>query len=140
MSRKRTVLKLTLLTCMVLALAFLACHAVWAERSWVCELTVTGQICDMIEKDEEPSAIVVSGDCANDPSPLTVYGIPFNKLERTFGLVLVEGTPVKILAHECPAEEGQLKACAILKETTDGGEEVWIVLRPGNEKSKGKNK
>jgi hypothetical protein len=126
----------------VLALAFLACQAVWAERSWVCEKVVAGTICEILFKtDEEPSAIVVSpNDCSSDLSPLTVYGIPFNKLEKTFGLVLVEGTPVKILAHECPAEEGQLKACAILKETTEGGEEVWIVLRPGNEKSKGKNK
>jgi len=130
---------------LAIALAFLACQVVRAERSWECELTVTGDICAIIEKDadepEKPSAIVVSEDCDNDPSPDTIYGIPFNKLDNylvdVLGLFpLALGDLITIKAHVCPAEEGQLKACEIV-EIND--QEINFTLRPGNEKIKKKD-
>ena len=129
---------------LAIALLFLVCQVVWAERSWECELTVTGDICAIIEKDadepEKPSAIVVSEDCDNDPSPDTIYGIPFNKLDKYLDeeglLPLALGDWIKIKAHVCPAEEGQLKACEIV-EIND--QEINFTLRPGNEKIKKKD-
>ena len=48
---------------LVIVLVFFVCQVVRAERSWVCELTVTGEICEIIERSDEEeitSAIVVS--------------------------------------------------------------------------------
>ena len=48
---------------LVIVLVFFAGHVVLAERSWVCELNVTGvNLCDYRKNDveEKPSAIVVS--------------------------------------------------------------------------------
>ena len=70
---------------LVIVLVFFAGQVVRAERSWVCELTVTGEICAIIAKndeEEEPSAIVVSDDCDSDTSPDTINGIPFDKLDK----------------------------------------------------------
>ena len=135
---------------LVIVPVFFVCQVVRAERSWVCELTVTGDICAIIEKDadepEKPSAIVVSDDCNTDESPDTIYGIPFNKLDKYLVDVLgffplALGDWIKIKAHVCPAEGGQLKACEIVAigAEEDDAEEINFTLRPGNEKSKKKD-
>ena len=127
---------------LVIVLVFFVCQVVRAERSWVCELTVAGEICAIIEKsDEEPSAIVVSDDCGTDTSPDTINGIPFDKLNKY--LDKMELSPlavedwIEIQAHVCPAEKGQLKACEIV---AINDESINFNLPKGNEKSKKKDK
>ena len=130
---------------LVIVLVFLGGQVVRAERSWVCELNVTGYICEITEKDdveEKPSAIVVSDDCDSDTSPDTINGIPFDKLDKYLEeeralSPLAEGDWIAIQAHVCPAEEGQLKACEILEIN---GEVINFTLSKGNEKSKKKDK
>jgi hypothetical protein len=129
----------------VIVLVFFTGQVVRAERSWVCELTVTGEICAIIAKNNEeevPSAIVVSDDCDSDTSPDTINGIPFDKLDKYLEeeralSPLAEGDWIAIQAHVCPAEEGQLKACEILEIN---GEVINFTLSKGNEKSKKKDK
>jgi len=141
---------------LVIVLVFLGGQVVRAERSWVCELNVTGYICEITEKDdveEKPSAIVVSDDCGSDTSPDTINGIPFDKLDKyleEMGLSpLAEGDLIEIQAHVCPAEEGQLKACEIVMINDEeinftlpkGNEKIEKKdMVPGNEKSKKKDK
>ena len=141
---------------LVIVLVFFVCQVVRAERSWVCELTVTGEICAIIERsdeEEKPSAIVVSDDCVTDTSPDTINGIPFDKLDKYLeekGLSpLAEGDRIVIIAHVCPAEEGQLKACEIVEINDEeinfklpkGNEKIEKKdMHPGNEKTKKKDK
>ena len=141
---------------LVIVLVFFVCQVVRAERSWVCELTVTGEICEIIAKNDEeekPSAIVVSNDCGSDTSRDTINGIPFDKLDKYLEEMelspLAEGDWIAIQAHVCPAEMGQLKACEILmindKEIDfalpKGNEKIEKKdMHPGNEKSKKKDK
>ena len=129
---------------LVIVLVFFTGQVVRAERSWVCELTVTGKICEIIAKsdeEEKPSAIVVSNDCDADTSSDTINGIPFDKLDKYLEEMelspLAVGDWIVLQAHVCPAEEGQLKACEI---ETINTEEINFTLPKGNEKSKKKDK
>ena len=123
---------------LVIVLVFFTGQVVRAERSWVCEWTVTGDICEIIAKndgEEEPSAIVVSDDCDANTSSDTINGIPFDKLNKyleEMGLSpLAVGDWIEIQAHACPAEIVQLKACEIVMIND---EEIDFALPKGNEK------
>lgn len=140
----KTGLKTKLWLFLVIVLVFFAGQVVRAERSWLCELTVKGEICEIIAKsdeEEKPSAIVVSDDCDTDISPDTINGIPFDKLDKYLEeidlLPLAVRDWIVVQAHVCPTERGQLKACVIV---AINDEPINFNLSKGNEKSKKKDK
>lgn len=110
----------TMFVILAIVMSFVLVQDVWAVIEFNCEYDVKGTICEMTKRsDEEPSSIVVDvredGDCEDAGSTVTVYGIPFDKLENQYDMLLKEGDYVDIEAHECPLshEEGQLLACKI---------------------------
>jgi hypothetical protein len=130
----------TIFGILAIVMSFVLVQDVWAAHIWQC-CTVKGQILTITDKTEDnPSSIEVligETECDfNSGETVIVYGIPFDKLYRDYGKLLIIDDDVEIEAHECPTskDEGQLKACAI---KLDNGDIIYF-NHGGNLKPKNK--